>query len=369
MRTWVLFCGILATVCTGRAELKPLFNGKNLDGWVHEGPRMTFAVRNGNLVSGPEGFPPNWLHTERQYQDFRLQLEFKLAAWGEAAVILRAPRLGRPMQSGIAVYLAHDYHAEIGTYGTGSLAGLLPPKQPTKFGYGAWHRLAVEARGSRLQVWIDDLLQQDVDLQQHPELRLRPVQGYLGFPATGYGYELRNIVLADYGQPVAHQWLLNDQSLQQWRLRGGGTWQLRDGVLTGANGDGVFYAPGKFKNFELSLLVRTANHVNSGIFLRGSPEPSQNRGFEIQIYSPPDSVYPTGSFYNLARGGLPYDHEGEWIFLQVRVDGGHGLLRVNGQTLSQTGRLPILEAGQIGFQIHMDNASVAFREIAVRPLP
>jgi hypothetical protein len=45
-----------------------------------------------------------WLHTAEEYENFRLTFEYKLSQWAEAAVILRAPRMGRPMQSGIAIF-------------------------------------------------------------------------------------------------------------------------------------------------------------------------------------------------------------------------------------------------------------------------
>ena len=51
----------------------------------------------------------------------------------------------------------------------------------------------------------------------------------------------------------------------------------------------------------MTATVRTTGHANGGIFLRGEPE-GPRRGFEIQIYSPPDGVdYSTGSIYGIVR--------------------------------------------------------------------
>jgi len=41
---------------------------------------------------------------------------------------------------------------------------------------------------------------------------------------------------------------------------------------------------------------------------------------------------------------------------------------LDGEPVSETNELPIAEEGQIGLQIHMDNASVEFRDLRVRPL-
>src|SRR6186713_2861698 len=78
--------------------------------WTHEGPRATFTVRDGVISTTGAGSIPNWLHTSSEYENFRLRFEYKLAQWAEAAVIVRAPRLGRPMQAGLAITLAHDFH-------------------------------------------------------------------------------------------------------------------------------------------------------------------------------------------------------------------------------------------------------------------
>ena len=90
-----------------RAEPNDLFNGRDLAGWVHEGPRATFSAVQGELYSSGAGNVPNWLRTAAEYDNFRLEFEYKLSQWTEAAVYLRAPRVGRPARAGIAISLGH----------------------------------------------------------------------------------------------------------------------------------------------------------------------------------------------------------------------------------------------------------------------
>ena len=68
----------------------PLFNGKNLDGWVVENSTANnFRVTDGVLhVEGPGG----WLRSERQYGDVSLHVEVRfLTVDADSGVFLRAP--------------------------------------------------------------------------------------------------------------------------------------------------------------------------------------------------------------------------------------------------------------------------------------
>jgi len=209
-----------------------------------------------------------------------------------------------------------------------------------------------------------------VDLAKHPELRYRLPRGYIGFPDLGYAYSLRHIELQELGTRRKYIDLFDGRSIEGWHLRGGGNWGVRDGSIRGANGDGVLYAEPSFNDFEFTALVRSHNRVNSSVFLRGSPDPKQTRGFEIQIYSPPDAVYPTGSIYDIERAHVTADYEEQWFLLQVLVRGSSCLVRIDGETVAQSDRLPanVPRSGQIGLQIHKENSSVEFRDLRVRPL-
>src|SRR4051812_36195596 len=56
----------------------PLFDGKSLAGWTRFGGKdAAWAVDDGRLVSVGEG--GGWLGTTREYADFILRLEFRLA--------------------------------------------------------------------------------------------------------------------------------------------------------------------------------------------------------------------------------------------------------------------------------------------------
>ena len=352
------------------SQPRAIFNGRDLAGWVHEGPRTTFGVTDGLLATSGAGSEPNWLHTAAEYENVRLTFEYRLAQWAEAAVILRAPRLGRPMQSGVSIFLAHDFHENLSPYVTGAVAGVLPPTRRLPTSFDAWHSVDLTLDGDHLLSAIDGVIVQDIHMTEHAELRYRLRRGFIGFPDLGHRYAVRKVNLEDLGGREKYAELFDGASISNWGLRGGGSWSVREGSITGANGHGILYAAPVFRNFELTLLVRSRNRVNAGVFLRGSPNLKEYRGFEVQIYSPRDSVYPTGSVYGKQRARISADYEERWFLMQIRLEGSRCLVRLDGETVadydSLTGR--DLEPGRIGLQVHLENASVEFRDVRVRPL-
>jgi hypothetical protein len=331
--------------------------------WIHEGPRTTFQISSPDRLStSGAGNSPNWVHTAQEYENFRLSFEYKLAQWAEAAVYLRAPRSERPAQGGLAIVLAHDFHKQLSKHVTGAIAGVLPPRSQQAVSFDVWHRAMVLLEGDRLRVEIDGVEVQDVDLTSHDELKYRLRRGLIGFPDLGHAYEIRKIAIEDLGSPTRFV------ALDGWKLRGAGNWSFADGVVRGANGHGVLYAQQRFRDFEFTAIVRSHHRVNAGVFFRGSPDEAKSRGFEVQIYSPVEAVYPTGSIYSIQRSTSRVEFEERWFLMQVRVEGARCRVWLDGELVSETQQLPILDEGQIGLQIHMDNASVEFRDLRVRIL-
>jgi len=105
-----LFCHLVIAVLlfsTAHAQkMKPLFNGKNLDGWYsfiknrgkNNDSAGVFSVQDGLLhITGQEF---GYIVAEKKYSDFHLVVEFK---WGEKKY---PPRENRPRDNGILYYVA-----------------------------------------------------------------------------------------------------------------------------------------------------------------------------------------------------------------------------------------------------------------------
>jgi hypothetical protein len=344
-----------------------LFDGQSLKGWDHTGPRPSFAAVNGTLRTSGRAHAGNWIHTSREYEDFRLRFEYKLDQWAEAAVVLRAARSQRPQHTGITLVLAHDFHNETTPWITGAIMGVRPPGVTFAASFDRWHKVEIELRGSAFKASIDGAVVQDLDLQSVPELRHRLRRGVIGFPDMGHPYCLRNVEIEDLGSPTQFVELDN---IDGWARRGAsGEWRAHGGVIEAYNGDSILYAPPVFQDFELTAAVRTHSRVNSGIFLRGQPE-GPNRGFEVQIYSPVDAVYQTGSIYGRSRSALEADLEEQWFLLQIRVQGSRCTVWIDGREVADFAELPpeLRRPGRIGLQLHSPDARVEFRDLRVRGL-
>lgn len=164
-------------------------------------------------------------------------------------------------------------------------------------------------RGSRLRVLIDGSLVQEADLDAIPVTAARLRRGHIGFADQGHGWDVRKVEIEDFGGPMKFVDLLASGSLDGREKRGdSGRWRLDDGVLEGADSHSILYAPQIFEDFELTACVQSHNRTNSGVFLRGQPAGAW-RGFEVQVYSPVDAVYPMGSIYGKVRSSSEADLE------------------------------------------------------------
>ena len=75
----LLLALLLGSAAFAADGFKPLFNGKNLDGW--EGDTRLWSVRDGMIVGSTEGNPleyNNFLSTKKSYANFILRTQVKL---------------------------------------------------------------------------------------------------------------------------------------------------------------------------------------------------------------------------------------------------------------------------------------------------
>lgn len=296
---------------------------------------------------------PGWF-SDREYGNVEVEFEYKLAQWAEAAFVLRTPAEGRPVQQGVAIFLAHDFHQKPGLYTTGALAGTAPPLELLPPSYEQWHKLHVVLRGDRLLVRQDGKLLQDTRV---PRQKMAP--GLLHFARLQHRYEIRNF----RAKPLGEEPLLV-RDWRPWQLRDGGQWKSGADWATGADGHGILYGGPELENFLFSAVVKATNYANGGVFVRGQADKAQPRGWEIQIYSPLDAVFPTGSIYGLVRSSIASETQGRWFFLQVLVEGRNCTVWVDGVEVARTTEAPAEpRKGRIGLQIHMEGAQVEWRQL------
>lgn len=118
-----------------------LFNGSSLEGWRLTNPadNNAWAAKEGILVNNPqleEGENPRQfgnLRTEREFEDFRLQLEVRLPQRGNSGIYLR----GR-----YEVQVTDSYGSE-GTGGIGSIYSRIPVLENAALPPGEWQKFDI----------------------------------------------------------------------------------------------------------------------------------------------------------------------------------------------------------------------------------
>lgn len=136
--------------------MKPLFNGKNLDGWVQHGTEKWY-VENGELIceSGPdEGY--GYLSTEKNYKNFILELKFKQEANGNSGVFIRSNIDGVKIE-GWQVEVAPLNHNTGGIYESYGRNWLIKPdpKDEAALKEGEWNDMKIDVQGDKVVTWLN----------------------------------------------------------------------------------------------------------------------------------------------------------------------------------------------------------------------
>lgn len=175
--SWTSSCN--AAEGAGDSEWQTLFNGKDLTGWapVHD---VSFVVTNGNLrlVTGM-----GWLRTEKEYQDFVFEVEWRALESGyDSGLFLRAGLEGKPWpKDGWQVNLAA---AALGGLVKGYKT-IVPAETPRK-PVNQWVKFRIEVRGKKVTL--------DVDGERAWEYEGVDAQkGCLGIQAENKAFEFRNV--------------------------------------------------------------------------------------------------------------------------------------------------------------------------------
>jgi hypothetical protein len=182
---------------------KKLFTGKDLTGWeVLDGKTEVWKAANGVLFTGRNG---GWLMTEKEYGDFELRLQFKLAKASNSGVALRAPMEGDPAVQGMEIQiLDDDAHTglEKSRY-TGSIYGVVPAsKQPAR-PIGLWNSYRIVCKSRKVTIELNGEKVVDANLDDYRKVhgRSRPGilrdKGHIGLQGQIGGSEFRNIFLKE----------------------------------------------------------------------------------------------------------------------------------------------------------------------------
>ncbi len=343
-----------------------LSNGKDLSGWVFMGDNPnSFRADQRTIFCTGAGNYPNWLRSEKEYENFDLRLEYMTPNWCEAGVLIHAPLYGRASKVGIKIHVRHDQIDE-GARSTGSIYDVLPPRVQASKPQGQWNAMEIHVDWPTLRVTLNGQITHDVNMEENSKLRWRLRRGYIGFQDIGQPIRYRHIEIREL--PSREHWtsLFNGKDLSGWNTTGTAKWSVENGVIVGSDGDGYLVSNDSFGNFEFQVVARTSKYANGGIQFRWESE--KQKGYEAQIYNVVEATNPTGSLYGIVPAVDPDARDGEWFLMQVISQGPSASVRVNGETVAESNRLTIPDRGKIALQMHKEGARVEYMNARVKLL-
>ncbi len=174
---------------------RPLFNGRDLDGWQQDTPGV-WQARDGMIVGHHAGQKWNdFLRAKEHFGDFELELEFRLAGGvGNSGIQFRSlPAAKEHELSG--------YQADIGEKYWGSLYDesrrnrtLVPAPAPAiaRIDKSGWHTYAVRALGNHITLTLDGMRTVDYT-ETEPGILRRGLIALQVHSGPGITVEFRNI--------------------------------------------------------------------------------------------------------------------------------------------------------------------------------
>jgi hypothetical protein len=198
----------------------PLFNGKDLTGWVYGKAKKKdgaeaenkagqgYQVKDGAIYcTKADG---GNLYTEKEYANFVFRFEFKLSESANNGIGIRAPLTGDNAYNAMEIQVLDNdgkaYKKKDGTPSIapwqvhGSIYGVFPAKTGALKPVGEWNTEEIKADGTKITVTLNGQVIVDADLatvtdekvlKSHPGLK-NP-KGHIGFLGHGAQVEFRNL--------------------------------------------------------------------------------------------------------------------------------------------------------------------------------
>ena len=207
----------LSVISSGILFSESLFNGKDLSGWTMDVPALDkkpnlakpFTVRNGILVS--LGKPAGHLLTEKNYSNYRLEVEYRFAGKpGNCGVLVHASKLRnlyKMYPKSIEVQMNHQHAGDFWcivedikvpdmekrrgpkkNWGIteGKARRILNLTDGSENPVGEWNAMTIECMGNEVKVWVNgDLVNHGFDCTAK--------SGKLSIQAEGSEVEFRKL--------------------------------------------------------------------------------------------------------------------------------------------------------------------------------
>lgn len=197
-------------------EGRAIFNGKNFDGWIAEGRTErqvdgktlpTWSIEEGMLVCDDAG-GMCFLRYDKEVTDFAFHVEFRmLKPRSNSGIGLRTgvydastkarSKLTRPSIAGYEIQLFDDSGGPASKKSSGSLYRYVAPAENAIRPPMEWNTVDIECVGPRIKVTMNGKLIHDVDQSTIPEIKDKPLKGYVCLQSHGGKTEFREVRLRE----------------------------------------------------------------------------------------------------------------------------------------------------------------------------
>jgi hypothetical protein len=385
-----LLCACTLSALAAEDGWRTLFNGKDLSGWSPvQVASNTFTVRDGIIVS--TGVPTGVMRTDRQYENFELELEWKhIAPQGNAGLFVWSDPItavGQPFTKSIEVQILDGRNSESYT-SHGDIFSIhgarMKPDRPHPRGAerclpsefrckpsGEWNHYRVVCNNGVIKLSVNGK-------EVSGGSNCTPRKGYICLESEGTECHFRNIRIKELPStnpkpeeiaPLDEGFMsiYNGLNLDGWEIASGtpqlaaehAKWKSNDWILENRSSFSAIISAKKYRNYMLIFdwrIPKDDPHQN-GLYLyidRGSYTPG-GKDSTRTMFSVPDRLMPP----NLV---------GSWNRSRVTVEGERCVIKVNDHIVHRSDKLSGgKEAGNFG--LGREGARADFANIYVKELP
>ena len=202
-------------------DYKPLFNGKDLKGWVNVNcAPETWTVKDGLIIC--TGKPTGILRTDRQYENFILELEWKhLHKEGNAGLFIHSDDItapGKPFSRSVECQIMDGNHGDVFAIHGASMTrdnedpfyriGWMRtfPREERANPFGQWNHYRIESRDGILTLAVNGKV---VSRAFH----VNPRKGYICLESEGSEVHFKNIRIKELpgSSPLKEQTAIQDR--------------------------------------------------------------------------------------------------------------------------------------------------------------
>lgn len=196
-----------------------LFNGKDLTGWVIDGPREykdkadenktkpNWTVQDGLIRTAGVGL--GFLRYDREFADFILHVKYRMVKEKgvNAGIGIRTRAFDakqsaatRPSFYSYEVQLLDDAEAKPSAHTTGSLYRYVAPTKAAHKPAPEWNAIEIECAGPKIRVNMNGTDVLTFDQSKDEKLKTKPLSGYVCLQSHSKTVEFKNVRLKVLGR-------------------------------------------------------------------------------------------------------------------------------------------------------------------------